>query len=585
MFKKESLEILKQRINLVEVLEPYLELKASGSTYKGLCPFHDEKTPSFTVQKGDGCYHCFGCGAHGDAIEFLMNHQQMSFSEAVENLAARYSVHLEKVEGEEKGPNKKRLQEALYQAAAYYHSILLNTQEGQEALAYLAKRGVDQEFIKRFMIGYAPKRSSLTALLKEKGFDDQVLLDCALLRKVNNSIFDFFGERITFPIHNAQGAVVGFSARKIREEVYGGKYINTPETAVFKKSHILFGLHECRKRIAKEKQAIIVEGQLDTLRLIYEGMDFVVAGQGTAFGEGHAEQLHNLGVQTLYLAFDSDAAGLAAAEKVGHIFQKKGMEVFVVPIPVGADPDSYVQKKGIKAFEKLMERRVDYLTFLVKMAQKTQNMLSPAVKNAFAMQVSKQIRSWDNEVMVHESLRKLSLLLEVPQEMLGVGHKVISNTYIKHSDTAGLLDIDPDLILESDCLRWMVKMGESQRYLMDWIRLNLKPSHFRNKAAKEIFELILTSQDKSSRLDLHMSLQTDGAQKLLLDIDSKWINLEQAQVGVQDTIQKILEREWMHQREAIRMQILSGSCSDDEAMGLMKQLEQIKNQKPVVRKP
>lgn len=582
MFKKESLEILKQRINLVEVLEPHLELKASGSTYKGLCPFHDEKTPSFTVQRGDGHYHCFGCGAHGDAIEFLMNHQKMSFSEAVENLAARYGVHLEKVEGEEKGPNKKRLQEALYQAAAYYHSILLDTQEGKEALSYLAKRGVDLDFIKRFMIGYAPKRSSLAALLKEKGFEEQVLLDCALLRKAGGSVFDFFCERITFPIHNAQGAVVGFSARKIREEVYGGKYINTPETPVFKKSHILFGLHECRKRIAKEKQAIIVEGQLDTLRLIHEGMDFVVAGQGTAFGEGHAEQLQNLGVQTLHLAFDSDAAGLAAAEKVGHIFQKKGMEVFVVPIPVGADPDSYIQKKGIQAFKRLMARRVDYLTFLVKMAQKTQNMHSPAIKNAFAVQVSKQIRSWENEVMVHESLRKLSLLLEVPPEMLGVGHAIISNTYIKRSDTAGLLDIDPDLILESDCLRWMVKIGEAQRYLIDWIRLNLKPSHFRNAAAREIFEFTL-NEKKSSRLDLHMSLKSEEAQKLLLDIDGKCINMEQAQEGVCETIQKILEREWMHQREAIRMQILSGSCSDDEVMGLMKELEKIKNQKPVVR--
>ena len=334
IFNKESLESLRQRVNLVEVLSSYVELKRNGASYKGLCPFHDEKTPSFIVQGGDTYYHCFGCGAHGDAIQFLMTHQKMSFGEAVESLAQRFHVHLELVEDrqEKKGVNKALLKEALNDACQFFHFSLLHTSEGHDALQYLYGRGIDLEFIDNFQVGLAPKmQGSLRKVMQAKNIRDEILVEAGLLTSTKEGQWrDFFSDRIMFPIHSHSGEVIGFSGRKYKEETFGGKYVNTPETALFKKSRVLFGLNYSRKRIAKERKAIIVEGQIDALRLIQTGFNVTVAGQGTAFGEGHVKELMILGVNQVFLALDADKAGQEATAKIGHLFQKEGIDVKVV---------------------------------------------------------------------------------------------------------------------------------------------------------------------------------------------------------------------------------------------------------------
>lgn len=244
IFSKESLETLRQRVDLVDVLSSHMDLKRSGASYKGLCPFHDEKTPSFTIQKGDTHYHCFGCGAHGDAIHFLMTHLKMSFLDAVESLAQRFNVPLQQVESAEetKGPNKGALKEALDIASNFYQLILLHTKEGHEALHYLFKRGIDIEFVRRFRIGLAPQEPGmLRKIMHAKFIKDEILEHAGLIARArDNGWRDFFQDRITFPICDATGAVIGFSARKYKENTFGGKYINTAETPLFKKSRTLF---------------------------------------------------------------------------------------------------------------------------------------------------------------------------------------------------------------------------------------------------------------------------------------------------------------------------------------------------------
>lgn len=322
IYSKESLERLRQKIDLGEVISSYVSMQRSGASYKALCPFHEEKTPSFLIHKGDSHYHCFGCGAHGDAISFLMEYAKMTFVEALESLAERFQVSLEKVEEEEKGPDKKKLKQVLERASVFYRFFLLHSDEGKIALQYLYKRDIDLAFIERFEIGYAPKQGDmLYKLLKAEGFPDEDLQLAGLYLPSRRK--DFFTERITFPIRDRMGAVIGFSARKFKEETFGGKYINTSETPLFKKSQVLFGFCYSRHRMAKERKAIVVEGQIDALRLIFEGFDFTVAGQGTAFGDGHVKELLGLGVQQVYLAFDGDRAGKEAAVKVGDLFQKK----------------------------------------------------------------------------------------------------------------------------------------------------------------------------------------------------------------------------------------------------------------------
>jgi DNA primase len=262
MFTNESLEKLRERIDLVEVVSGHIELKRSGTAHKALCPFHQEKTPSFMIQKGDSHYHCFGCGAHGDAIQFLMNHLNLTFVEAVESLAERFHIPLERQNQQgEKGIEKTALKEACTAASAFFHACLLHTEEGQAPLNYLFRRGMTLDFIKRFEVGFAPADGALMrkVLCKEK-IEEETLIEGGVLTEEKRP---FFRDRITFPIRTPTGSVIGFSARKYKEETFGGKYINTPETSIFKKSRILFGLNYCRRRIIKERRVVIVEGQID----------------------------------------------------------------------------------------------------------------------------------------------------------------------------------------------------------------------------------------------------------------------------------------------------------------------------------
>lgn len=589
IFSKESLETLRQRIDIVEVLSNHIELKRAGAAYKALCPFHDEKSPSFVVQKGDSHYHCFGCGAHGDAIQFLMAHLKMNFMDAVEHLAQRFHVPLQHVEGdnEKKGPSKTALKEALEYACQFYHCVLLHTAEGHEALKYLYRRGIDLDFIRHFQVGLAPKTPGIfRKVMHGKFIKDEILSEAGLLSPQKDGGWrDFFYDRITFPIRDATGAVIGFSARKYKEETFGGKYVNTPETPLFKKSRVLFGLKYSRKRIAKERKAIIVEGQIDALRLIATGFNITVAGQGTAFGEGHVKELLNLGVNQVYLALDADEAGQQAASKIGDLFQKEGVEVKVIEMAAGNDPDSYLRENGAEGFLQLMEKSVDYLSFLVKHLSRNLDLESPAGKNELVQIISNQIRNWEHPLMVHESLRKLAYLIKVPENIVGVGQEYVPNIYIKKTASVGQQTIDPDRIMESDFLRWLLLTGETNPRFIEIARENVKPEYLHVTVCRQVYLTYLNNFEQKNTCDLlTLAIDLDDAegQLLLSDLLQKKVNKDRSEPQFIETIQKILDRNWMEERETIRMKIQSGQCSDEEAFELVKKFDELKKMAPKV---
>lgn len=590
IFSKESLEVLRQRVDLADLLSSHLDLKRAGATYKGLCPFHDEKTPSFTIQKGDSHYHCFGCGAHGDAIQFLMSHLRLSFLEAVENLAQRFHVHLEKEEvaDEKKGPSKTSLKDALEHACKFYHFTLLHTPEGHQVLNYLYGRGLDLDFIRHFQIGLAPLTfGALRKVLHAKFVKDEVMIDAGLIAPTRDgSLRDFFSDRITFPIRDATGAIIGFSARKYKEETFGGKYINTPETPLFKKSRVLFGLNYCRRRIAKERKAIIVEGQIDALRLIQAGFNITVAGQGTAFGEGHVKELLTLGINQVFLALDADEAGKQAAYKIGNLFQREGVEVIICALPQGSDPDSFLREYGPKQFLKILYAGHDYLSFLVSYLGRTFNSESPAGKNQLIQEISKQIRTWNNSLMIHESLRKLAKLTQVPEEMIGVGQEHIQNIYLKKTASIGIQTVDPDRIMEADVLRWLLLLGESKSHFIDLAQANITPDSFYVPTMRNLYQTYLNHYENKLPCDLmSLAISLDDAEgvALMSSIMEKKVNRERAEQHFNESIQKILDRNWMRASEVIKMKIHSGQSSDEEATELIKQFNDLKRTPPKVK--
>ena len=588
LFTQESLETLRQRVDLVEVLTPYVELKRAGAAYKGLCPFHDEKSPSFMIQKGDSHYHCFGCGAHGDAIQFLMTHVKMGFSDAVEALAQKFNVPLQIVEGNAQGDNvnKGALKQATEIASQLFEFFLLHTEQGQEALAYLYSRGIDLDFIKQFRLGYAPAQPGiLQTVMHEKRVSNQILLDAGLLTLLDSGRWrDFFSDRITFPICDPSGAVIGFSARKYKEATFGGKYVNTSETAIFKKSKVLFGLHHSRRRIAKERKAIIVEGQIDALRLIAAGFTITVAGQGTAFGEGHVKELLNLGVVCVYLALDGDRAGQQATVKIGDFFQKEGVDVKVLALPQKMDPDAFLRERGVEAFASLMENAIDYLTFLVNTSLKEIDVSSPAAKNELVGKLVKQIRSWKHPLMIHESLRRVSQLLSVPEDVVGVGQDHMPNLYIKRTSNVGVQTIDPNRIMESDFLVWLVLMNQEHARFLELAKNNIKVTDLQVPECAKLYQAYIdnASQGRPSDL-LAVAAQTGEAEQLLInELVDKRINRDKAEQQFIDAMQKILDRNWMQERQTIAMKISSAGGDDDVTFELLRQFNQMQKNAPKV---
>ncbi|MCB1181077.1 MAG: DNA primase [Chlamydiia bacterium] len=576
-FSQESLETLRERIDLIEVLSSYVDLKKSGSTYKGLCPFHEEKTPSFIVGVGERHYHCFGCGAHGDAIAFLMDHLKLSFSEAAHFLAEKFNVPIQyDTTHEPRGTNPVELKKSLELAAEFFHTMLLYTEEGVAALSYLFKRGLSIEFMRRFKLGWAPQGEGLfLKVMKEKKIKMQTLVEAGLLGGRGNR--PFFRERITFPIKNPVGNVIGFSARKICEETFGGKYINTPETALFKKSKVLFGLDCSRRQIAKTHHAIIVEGQIDCLKMIDAGFDTTVAALGTAFGPSHIAELEKLGIYGVSLLFDGDDAGDAAASKVGDLFAKVGIEVNVARLHKGSDPDLYLRQGGAKRMKHLLEKSSDYLSFQMDVLSKIHDIATPAGKNALVTEMARQIRGWEKPVMVHESLKKLAQLARVPDEMIGIHSSYRAPFHIKKSEE--VTGIDPHRILEQDLLRWLLFLGEDKKKLIDLALAYLEEKHFWTPVCKEFFHLLKALYYEKKALDpLSLLAATDSpdGEKCLDELYKKRVNKERAEVQLIETIQKLLDREWLQEREKIKMDIHHGKHTQEEILELVKQFDGLK---------
>jgi len=571
MYTKESLERLKQKIDLVELLSSYLDLKKAGASYKALCPFHDENSPSFMLGQSDTHYHCFGCGAHGDAIQFLMTYLNVSFQDAVEQLAQRFQVPLDIEDAKHPRQDLAPIKEALQVANQFFHYMLLYSRTGHGARRYLYERGLNPDFIKQFTLGFAPEQGDLfRKVMHEHRIKNETLQQAGLINKAGR---DFFQGRITFPICNAFGQIIGFSARKIAEETFGGKYINTSETPLFKKSSVLFGLHYSRRRIAKQQCAILVEGQIDCLRLIEAGLNMTVAALGTAFGKGHAEQIQKLGVKRVYLLFDADKAGEAASSKVGDIFQHLGVDVLVARLPKGQDPDIILKNSGMDQLVSYLESAQDYLTFQVAHLGSELDLLSPAAKSSLVNQLKKQVEAWSDPLMVHESLKKVAQLTDVPEEMVRTQEQVrYTPAKLEKKRKEGSFH----RVLEMDLLRWLILKGGELPSLVKTANHYLTQDHFFNATCKEIFVSYLEQVSKTEEFDflsLMIDSQNEKTQDFIDQIMQKRVNQQKAEDLFLETVQKLCDRKWMYDSEQIKQKIHDHGRPQDEVLELAKEFD------------
>jgi DNA primase len=337
--KDESVEAVKAAANIVELVEARVRLRKVGGRYSGLCPFHQEKTPSFSVSPERGTYHCFGCGVGGDSISFVRETESLDFVGAIEWLAERFRVPLEyedaSPEADAKRHRRQRLYELLDQAASFYERVLWETPAGESVREYLTSRGLGEAVCREFRLGLSPAGSKLGKGAREKGFTRDELAAAGLLSRRGG---DYFERRLMFPLTDARGRIVGFQARKLHEnDPLRGKYVNSPEGELFRKSNVLYGFNLARASISKEDRALVVEGNTDVIALRQSGLLPVVASMGTALTEAQLKELGRL-TRRVFLCFDSDAAGEDATLRGMELALKQGFDVRVVALPKGKDP-------------------------------------------------------------------------------------------------------------------------------------------------------------------------------------------------------------------------------------------------------
>jgi len=367
----EAKEEVRKAADIVEVIGQYVQLKKAGQNYVGLCPFHSERSPSFTVNQNKQIYHCFGCGRGGDVFTFWMDYHNLSFPQSLEDLAERYHIPLPQRRDLAAERKKEEIKEQLFRinklACSYFHEVLLKSEKGKPGRDYLSRRRLSQETISSFQLGYAVNRwDGLTNYMSLKGYSLERVAQAGLIvRKDDGAYYDRFRNRIMFPIFDLNGHVIGFGGRILDDTL--PKYINTPETPIYHKGAWLYGLDSAYKDIREKGLAILVEGYMDVLALRQYGISYVVAALGTALTGDQVRRLKGY-TRDLIVLFDPDDAGRMAALKSFPLFLNEGVTARVLVLPQGEDPDSYIHARGPDAFMGLLEGATPIFDFYLAQA-------------------------------------------------------------------------------------------------------------------------------------------------------------------------------------------------------------------------
>jgi DNA primase len=461
--KDSSVDAVKAAAEILPLVEDYVRLRKAGGTYKGLCPFHQERTPSFTVTPARGTFKCFGCGEGGDAISFVAKIENVDFVGAIEHLARRFGVQ---VEYEELSPEadaarrrKERLSQLLERATAFYERILWESDQAARAREYLASRGLGEPICRQFRLGYAPGGPRLTSRARQEGYTLDELLATGLANRRGN---DYFNRRIVFPLADARGHVRGFQARKLYDDdALQAKYVNSPESELFKKGDLLYGLDTARQPIAKQDRAVVVEGNTDVIALRQAEFEPVVASMGTALTEAQLRELNRL-TKRVFLCFDADAAGQDATLRGMELAVKQGFDVKIVTLPKGTDPAD-----DPAAFEEQLRSPVSYPVHRVRLLHER-----AADRNASYAAIRAFLTSLPPSPEQLDAQRLAADLLDLPPET----QAGLAPARGSSARTAGVISprlLDAGRRLERSALAGVAAHPKLSRYLEE-----LGPEHF-----------------------------------------------------------------------------------------------------------
>ena len=408
---EETIERIRNTADIYDVVAQYVDLKKRGRNYFGLCPFHSEKTPSFSVAPDKQIYHCFGCGSGGNVFSFIVEHEKVSFVEAVQQLGEKYGIRVQYEAGSGSTEFFSSLYQAHHVAAELYHNTLYSDR-GKAALQYLHDRGLNDDVLKMYQVGFAPDSwDTLSDKVKPLDMKIDVYEKSGLFVKTEHGWRDRFRSRIMFPIYHPSGKVIAFGGRIFNSDD-PAKYLNSPETPLYRKSEVFYGLHKTRDAIRKFGTAVLVEGYTDFLQLVQVGVANVVALSGTALADQHAAQIRKF-ASKVYLAYDGDDAGINATLRAGYVLLQAGVEPLVIAVPPNQDPDDWVRNEGIGPFQEAMGAGIRLLLFHLE--KKDAQNLSGADRSQLVQDILGEIARISDGIIRDDLLKSLAQELRVDE--------------------------------------------------------------------------------------------------------------------------------------------------------------------------
>lgn len=493
-YSEDLIEEVRMKNDIVDVISGYVKLQKRGSSYFGLCPFHNEKSPSFSVSRQKQMYYCFGCGAGGNVFTFLMEYENYTFIEAVEYLAERSGVELPKAEYSREAKERAGLKASLLEinkAAAQYFYVQLKSEQGKAGYTYLRERRLSDETIRAFGLGYSNKYSDdLYRYLRSKGYQEEMIRQAGLISiDEKHGVYDKFWNRVMFPIMDVNSRVIGFGGRVMGDAK--PKYLNSPETPIFDKSRNLYGLN--RARSSRKPYFLLCEGYMDVIAMHQAGFTNAVASLGTALTAGHASLIRRY-VQEVYLTYDSDEAGTKAALRAVPILREAGISAKVIRMDPYKDPDEFIKNLGAEEFEQRIEGAKNGFMFTLEILEREYHMDSPEGKTAFFQEAARRLIGFQDELERNNYIEAVAKAYRISEESL---KKLVSKTAVREGmakpverpKTASgqpLKKEDGSLTAQKVLLTWMIDDSR----LFGIISRHISPGDFTQSQYRTVAELL-----------------------------------------------------------------------------------------------
>lgn len=535
----DKLEEIKDRVSIVEVISDYVSLKKAGKNYKGLCPFHSEKTPSFMVNEEKQIFHCFGCNTGGNVFNFLMKMDRLSFPEAARGLARRYGIDLPKIKISEADKEENLKREWLFElnelAASYYHNLLINEKEGKEAREYLRQRGIGNDVIIDHRVGYAQNSwdGLLKFLLKKRVPLSRVSEVGLIIPKKAQGFYDRFRGRMIFPIININGKVIGFGGRVLDNTL--PKYLNSPESSIYNKSNSLYGLKVAKDFIRSEDKVIVVEGYFDLLSLNQYGIKNVAATLGTSLTTGHIRILRRY-TNNIITVFDADEAGEKAAARSLDILLKHGASPKIAVLPSGFDPDSFVKKVGEEGFKEIIAGSMPLIEFAINEVIKRHDASSVEGKVKIIEDVTPILAKIENKIERDIYIQRVS-------NRLGIKEDTIVSQLRKTKKGGSVLQEKGVQFMDEDIVeKLLLKLMLLNNEVVHKIQEEAIIEEFVNKQYKEIGLLLLEEFNRQGRIDsgkVINCLEDENSKSLISQLSIEKESIEDVPKILKDCMNKI----------------------------------------------